>query len=370
MQQETGLSIDVVRIVQALVLLFVAADVIVRTIFRIKTQDRRRVRRAAARAPVGEQRHDRERRPRPCAASRASAASRPSACCSACSASCWSATSRPTSNPPTRRSPSSRRPIRPSISFDPRTIVIAIGHLLRAHRGRLPARARATSATHEPALLDLDGPASRRSIVILSLALSEAGDTNVIQLLVESLRLGHADRARRDGGPLVRAIGRRQHRHRGHDAGRRRRRLHDLRGARRRAGAPAWLWIAHRASRCSPAGSSRALHALVSVTLPGRPDHLGRRDQPARARAHQLPAVPGDRAPRDLDRRQHVRDLAPAAVRHPGRRRAAVHEQADLLRDVRDRRRSPGSCCSGRRGACGSGRAARTRTRPRRSAST
>ena len=36
MQQETGLSIDVIRIVQALVLLFVAADVIVRTIFRIK----------------------------------------------------------------------------------------------------------------------------------------------------------------------------------------------------------------------------------------------------------------------------------------------------------------------------------------------
>ena len=35
MQQESGLSIDVVRIVQALVLLFVAADVIVRTIFRI-----------------------------------------------------------------------------------------------------------------------------------------------------------------------------------------------------------------------------------------------------------------------------------------------------------------------------------------------
>lgn len=36
MQQEVGLSIDVVRIVQALVLLFVAADVIVRTIFRIR----------------------------------------------------------------------------------------------------------------------------------------------------------------------------------------------------------------------------------------------------------------------------------------------------------------------------------------------
>jgi len=36
MQQEVGLSIDVVRIVQALVLLFVAADVIVRTIFRLR----------------------------------------------------------------------------------------------------------------------------------------------------------------------------------------------------------------------------------------------------------------------------------------------------------------------------------------------
>ena len=38
MQQETGLSIDIVRIVQALVLLFVAADVIVRTVFRIRTK--------------------------------------------------------------------------------------------------------------------------------------------------------------------------------------------------------------------------------------------------------------------------------------------------------------------------------------------
>ncbi len=36
MQQETGLSIDIVRIVQALVLLFVAADVIVRTVFRMR----------------------------------------------------------------------------------------------------------------------------------------------------------------------------------------------------------------------------------------------------------------------------------------------------------------------------------------------
>ena len=37
MQQESGLSIDAVRIIQALVLLFVAADVIVRTIFRVRS---------------------------------------------------------------------------------------------------------------------------------------------------------------------------------------------------------------------------------------------------------------------------------------------------------------------------------------------
>jgi simple sugar transport system permease protein len=39
MQQETGLSIDTVRIIQALVLLFVAADVIVRTLFRIRAAE-------------------------------------------------------------------------------------------------------------------------------------------------------------------------------------------------------------------------------------------------------------------------------------------------------------------------------------------
>ncbi|MGK2950704.1 MAG: ABC transporter permease [Acidimicrobiales bacterium] len=38
MQQESGLSIDAVRIVQSLVLLFVAADVIVRTLFRVKRE--------------------------------------------------------------------------------------------------------------------------------------------------------------------------------------------------------------------------------------------------------------------------------------------------------------------------------------------
>jgi simple sugar transport system permease protein len=39
MQQEVGLSIDSVRIIQALVLLFVAADVIVRTVFRVRRKD-------------------------------------------------------------------------------------------------------------------------------------------------------------------------------------------------------------------------------------------------------------------------------------------------------------------------------------------
>jgi ABC-type uncharacterized transport system permease subunit len=36
MQQESGLSIDAVRIFQALVLLLVAADVIVRSVFRLR----------------------------------------------------------------------------------------------------------------------------------------------------------------------------------------------------------------------------------------------------------------------------------------------------------------------------------------------
>ena len=53
MQQETGLSIDIVRIVQALVLLFVAADVIVRTVFRIAHQTEGAVRGTAARHRVG-----------------------------------------------------------------------------------------------------------------------------------------------------------------------------------------------------------------------------------------------------------------------------------------------------------------------------
>ena len=56
MQQETGLSIDVIRIVQALVLLFVAADVIVRTIFRIKGGGQDALEEAAAGDELGRDR--------------------------------------------------------------------------------------------------------------------------------------------------------------------------------------------------------------------------------------------------------------------------------------------------------------------------
>ena len=99
-----------------------------------------------------------------------------------------------------------------------------------------------------------------------------------------------------------------------------------------------WLWIGIARRRAHRRSHRRAARARLGE-LPRRPDHLGRRDQPARARAHQLPALAGDRAARDLDGRQHVGDLDPAALRHPGDRRAALHQQADLLRDVRDRRR-------------------------------
>ena len=39
MQQEAGVSIDIVKIIQSMVLLFVAADAIVRFIFRVKAED-------------------------------------------------------------------------------------------------------------------------------------------------------------------------------------------------------------------------------------------------------------------------------------------------------------------------------------------
>ena len=53
MQQESGLSINAVRIIQALVLLFVAADVIVRTIFRVKAAEPLDPRHHAGRVRMG-----------------------------------------------------------------------------------------------------------------------------------------------------------------------------------------------------------------------------------------------------------------------------------------------------------------------------
>ena len=53
MQQESGLSIDAVRIIQALVLLFVAADVIVRTIFRVQAPSHATARHHAGRLGMG-----------------------------------------------------------------------------------------------------------------------------------------------------------------------------------------------------------------------------------------------------------------------------------------------------------------------------
>ena len=106
MQQETGLSIDVVRIVQALVLLFVAADVIVRTIFRINRRRPRCARGSATRHELGRDGMTASAVPTQRSArgaSRASGGSRRSASCSACSASCSSPTSHRTSKPPTRR---------------------------------------------------------------------------------------------------------------------------------------------------------------------------------------------------------------------------------------------------------------------------
>ncbi len=80
MQQEAGLSIDAVRIVQALVLLFVAADVIVRAIFRLKRDGggEAPARMAADQVATGWGDHVR--------AASGSGACRPSACCSGSSA--------------------------------------------------------------------------------------------------------------------------------------------------------------------------------------------------------------------------------------------------------------------------------------------
>ena len=168
-----------------------------------------------------------------------------------------------------------------------------------------------------------------------------------MQLLVESLRLGTPVALGADGRPVVRAGRRRQHRHRGHDA--------------RRRPAPAsrptpWSATVRSRGPCGWRSASRSLTGgLIAPAprpavghLPRRPDHLGRGDQPAGARRHGLPALRGPRRLRDLHRRAHQHHRPAPPVRHPDRRAAAVHEQADLLRHVRRDRRLTAWCSSAR----------------------
>ena len=114
------------------------------------------------------------------------------------------------------------------------------------------------------------------------------------------------------------------------------------------------------------------LHALAVGHLPGRPDHLRRGDQPPRPRAHRLPPLRGDRRPTGISTgRAHRRHRAPAAVRHPDRRRRSCSPNKPIFFvDVRRRRAHRLGALPHARSACGCGRSARTRTRPRRSAST
>ena len=280
MQQETGISIDIVRIVQALVLLFVAADVIVRTIFQIKTQDRRRVRRAATQHRLGSDVMTASAVPVRRGIPRLGRLQTIGLLFGVLGIMLVGYVA-PNLEPADKAFTFEPPPDPASISFDPRTIVIAFGIFfvittvvcLLGPRYERYARACVLISTILFAPL----------IVILSLALSEAGDTNVIQLLVESLRLGTPIALGAMAGLVVRAIGRRQHRDRGHDAGRGRRRLHDLRRPRRRAGHGLALDLDRRR------GAHRRPHRRAARArfghVPRRPDHLRRRDQPARARA-------------------------------------------------------------------------------------
>ncbi len=65
MQQEADVSIDVVRIIQSMVLLFVAADAIVRFVFRMKSAGRAGTRRTAATGWSGDVSNDDRRVPLP-----------------------------------------------------------------------------------------------------------------------------------------------------------------------------------------------------------------------------------------------------------------------------------------------------------------
>ena len=119
--------------------------------------------------------------------------------------------------------------------------------------------------------------------------------------------------------------------------GARRGRLHGLRRARRRAGHRLAVDRHPRRGAHRRARSARCT-ALVSVTF--RVDQIisGVVINLLALGAHQLPAVAGDRAARTSRPVSATSAISiPLLSDIPVDRRAALHEQADLLRDVRDR---------------------------------
>ena len=140
-----------------------------------------------------------------------------------------------------------------------------------------------------------------------------------MQLLVESLAPQHPGGARRHGGALVRALGRRQHRHRGDDAdvG-----VHRLPRLRRRSATArtTWaLWLAVGVAVLT-GGLIALLHALLSVTY--RVDQIisGVVINLLALGPHRLPALRGARRHRRLHRRADRGDRPAAALRDPDRR--------------------------------------------------
>ena len=360
MQQETGLSIDAVRIIQALVLLFVAADVIVRTIFRLKADHRRRRHgHDPAQHRLGGDVKLSRRQTIGVALRRCSASS---------SSATWPATSRA----PTRPSPSSRRssttPARWSSSSTRRPSSPAIGVLVHPRRRgdllRTPLGAAGQGcARSSPRILFIP------LVIVLSLALSDTGEHQRHPAARRVAAARHAHRPGRDGRPVVRALGRRQHRHRGDDAHGGGHRLHDLRArsatrpAPRSSGCPsAW--------RSSPVGSWRcstpccACRFRVDQIISGVVINLLALGVTGFIRSEVI-------VPTGVSIGTPTPDIAlPGLSEPPDRRRPALHRPADLLLDVRRRRASRPSCCSARRSGCGCGPSASTPTPPRPSAST
>ncbi len=214
---------------------------------------------------------------------------------------------------------------------------IAFGLFFVLTDGRVPARA-ALRALRTSAACSISTILFAPLIVILSLALSEAGDTNVIQLLVESLRLGTPIALGAMAGLWCERSGVVNIAHRGHDARRGRSRLHDCTwslGDAQRHGLAVDL---DRRSRCSPAVSSprctRSSRSRFRVDqiISGVVINLLALGLTSFLRSQVI-------VPRGISTGVSTSDISiPVPVRHPGDRRAALQEQADLLRDVRDRR--------------------------------